>query len=105
MSRGITVSFEVRDMRIMKDTIKEMGLKFDEVTQEQIQIQRFRRPIVISSAGEGSISFDEEDRKTVCDIRKNYGVNYYRDRAIREGMDVEVKKQANGEVKIELFHG
>jgi len=100
MSNLISVSFEVRNMAIMKDTLKQMGLEATE-QNETLTIMRNRYPISIN-ASTGEISFDSDQRREVDQIKQTYMENFYRDRAIREGMKIHKEVKANGAIELYL---
>ena len=100
MSAKLCVQFEVRDMLIMRDTLKQLGHNFTEVSQERLEIQRSYNPIVIQ---DGSISFDSANQSEVNQIKQTYMVNYYKDQAIREGMQVKEEVNDNGEIVLNII--
>ena len=95
------MQFEVRDMLIMRDTLKQMGITFDQVDDECIQIGRSYHNIMINGH-DGTISYDDMNSSEVNKIKQTYMVNWYKDRAIREGMQVEQETKANGEIEIRI---
>ena len=95
----MSVSFEIHNMAIMKDTLTEMGIKFSE-KNEVLEIMKSRYPISINSTT-GEITFDSDQQQEVNKIKVSYMENFYRDRAIREGM--KVTKQINAQGEIELY--
>ena len=103
MSRKVCVNFEVRSMAIMKDTLKNMGINYDELGQDEVSIHKNYHNIQIN-AKTGNVSYDEMDSKTVNSIKQNYMVAWYKDKAIREGMQLREERQANGEVVLTLLH-
>ena len=48
MSRKVNVCFEVRNMLIMKDTLKQLGHVFTETQQDVLQIQASYMPTTIN---------------------------------------------------------
>jgi hypothetical protein len=103
MSRKVCVQFEVRDMLIMKDTLAQMGIKFNEIDQERIEIQRSYHPIAINSKT-GEISYDEMHGSDVNRIKQEYTVNFYKDKCIREGNQLKEERKANGEIVLHITH-
>lgn len=103
MSRKVEVMFEIRDMLIMKNTLKQLGHAFKEVNQDVVEIQRSYRSIEINSKT-GKISFDSDNSGEVDKIKQNYMVNFYRDKAIKEGMQIRQEVSANGEVILHVTH-
>jgi hypothetical protein len=102
MSRKVEVNFEVRDMLIIKDTLKQMGINFDEISQDQVSIGRSYHNITID-AKTGNISYDEANTGEVNKIKQTYMVNFYKDRAIREGMQIKEEVQTNGEIVLNII--
>lgn len=103
MSRKICVQFEIRDLLIMKDTLKQMGHDFVEKGQDIVQIQRSYHPIEFN-AHTGEVSYDEMNVSEVDKIKQQYMVNFYKDRAIKEGMQIRETKLANGEIELHLLN-
>jgi hypothetical protein len=83
----------------MKNTLAQLGHEFTE-QNEILNIMKTRYPISIN-ATTGQISFDSDQTLMVNKIKQTYSVNFFRDRAIKEGMKVQQEVLANGE--IELF--
>jgi hypothetical protein len=102
MSRKLCVQFEIRNMLIMKDTLKQMGLNYNELNQDAVEVHRGYAPISIN-AKSGEISYDNVDQSIVDSIKQTYTVNSYKDQAIREGMQLKEEHQANGEVHLTLL--
>jgi hypothetical protein len=103
MSRKLEVSFEIRDMLIMKETLKQLGHSFREINQDAIEIQRSYNNIRINSKT-GKISYDSDHSGEVDKIKQSYMVNFYRDKAIKEGMQIRQEVSANGEVILHVTH-
>ena len=89
-------------MLIMKDTLKQMGINYEELNAEEINIHRNYNPIAINSRT-GEISYDSADKHIVDDLKQNYMVNFYKDQAIREGMQLREERKANGEIHLTLL--
>lgn len=102
MSAEIKVQFEVRDMLIMKDTLKRLGYDYKEMGEHRVEIASHYRPIAIDS-NSGEISFDNVDQKKVDKIRQEYMVDFYRDKALREGCQFKQEVNAQGEVIINII--
>jgi len=103
MSEHICVQFEIRDMVILRDTLKELGYDFKNISEEVVEIQRPYHNICINGDN-GTISFDNVNTKEVNKLKQTYQLNYYRDQAIKEGMNMEVTQEANGEIVLNLLH-
>ena len=102
MSQKICVQFEVREALIMKDTIKELGYDFTEQKQDVLTIQASYMPITID-CNIGEIRCDSASSSTVNKIKQQYMINFYRDKAIKEGMQIQQETKANGEVIINMI--
>ena len=102
MSQNICVQFEVREALIMKDTLKELGYDFTEQNQDVLQIKASYMPITINCVA-GKISHDSASQSVVNKIKQQYMVNFYRDKAIKEGMQIQQETKANGEVIINFI--
>jgi len=103
MSQKICVQFEVRNMMIMKDTLKSMGIDYEEINQNTVRIGRSYQDITIDGA-KGTIKYDSASSHEVNNIKQNYQINFYKDKAIREGMQLKEERRANGEVALYLTH-
>ena len=101
MSRKICVQFEVKNMAIMKNTLKQIDVDFNEISDERLEIHRLYHPIVIDSKI-GNISYDEVNEKEVTNIKKEYTVNYYRDKCLREGNQLKIERRENGEIVLNV---
>lgn len=98
MSREIDVKCEVRDMGVMEATLDQLGYNYSR-SNTYIKVARQYHDIVIK---EGSISCDDMDSGLVDEIKQSYTVNFYREQAIREGMQFHQETLANGEIRIRL---
>ena len=98
MSLKIDVKFEVTNANVMRETLTEMGHKFTE-QNDIIKIQRSRYPIAIDMAS-GQISFDSDQKNEVNKIKQQYMINFYRDQAIQEGMNIRQEINAEGQIEI-----
>ena len=103
MSRKVCVQFEVRNMLIMKDTLKQMGINFNEMSEERLEIQRSYHPIAIDSKT-GEISYDEMHASDVNRIKQEYTVNFYKDKCIREGNQLKEERKTSGEIVLHITH-
>lgn len=101
MSAKITVKCEIRDMLIMKETLKELNYTFNEQSESVVSMSRPYQDIVID-ANEGTITLDDMDTSMVNDIKRQYTLNYYRDQAIKEGMQIREETMADGRIEIYL---
>lgn len=100
MSRKIEVAFEVRDMLIMKDTLKQMGIQFSEEGADRLRIAT-SYGITVSGT---KMNYDEVDQAQVNKIKQQYTVNFWRDKAIKEGMQLHEERNNKGEVILRLSH-
>jgi hypothetical protein len=103
MSREICINFEIRNMIIMKDTLKNMGINYTDLNDHQVQIKAQYRPIVIDSDA-GNIKFDDMSKKVVDSIKQTYALNWHKDQAIREGNVYREEKLANGQIILHVSH-
>lgn len=103
MSRDVSVDFEVRSIEIMKETLTAMRIGFKEQDEHRIKINKSFHDIVIDSET-GKISYDEMNKSEVNKICQRYMVNWYKDRAIREGNTIQEEVMANGEVHIHVLN-
>lgn len=101
MSREIRVDFEVKSMAIMKSTLDQMGITFREGNDHSLSVSRRYRDITVDNVT-GQIIYDEEDKKLIEDITQEYTVNFYKDKAIREGNKFREVRKANGEVELHI---
>jgi hypothetical protein len=103
MSRKLCINFEIRSTLIMKDTLKQMGIDYNELNADELEVRRNYSPIHMN-ARTGQINFDSDDTHMVDELKQNYMVNFYKDQAIREGMQLREERQANGEIHLTLLH-
>jgi hypothetical protein len=101
MSQKLCIQFEVREALIMKDTLKEMGYDFTEAKPDVLSLRATYAMTIDCNAG--SIRFDSGDTGTVNKIKQQYMINFYRDKAIKEGMQIQEETKANGEVIINMI--
>jgi len=101
MSRKVNVCFEVRNMLIMKDTLKQLGHDFTETQKDVLQIQASYMPTTINGIT-GQIEYDDSNTKTVNKIKQQYMANFYRDQAIKEGMQIQQEVSHSGEIILRL---
>ena len=99
MSRRVNVHFEVRDMLIMKETLKQMGINFNEISENVIETSN---PRIEINGDTSNMNYDSMDKKAAQNIKQEYMVEFYRDKAIREGNRLEKKVEANGEILLTL---
>ena len=101
MSREVHVNFAVKSLNIMKRTLNEMGIAYSELG-EILRITRNYHDIAID-AGRGSIGYDHVNEQEVNQIKQNYMINWYKNEAIKEGMQLRQERQANGAVVLTLL--
>jgi hypothetical protein len=104
MSTEVNVAFEVRDMAIMKDTLKEMGIDFNEIGKDILEIRRSYNNTVING-NTGKISYDADRKAEIDNIKQRYTVAFYKDRALKEGMQLQETVNEQGEVVLTLTQG
>ena len=99
MSRKVSVLFEIRDQLILKDTLKQMGHAFTEVNADVIEIRRSYHNIRFDSKT-GNVSYDDANTSEVNKIKQAYMINFYKDQAFNEGMQIRETVSANGEIEL-----
>lgn len=102
MSAEIMIQFEVRSMLIMKDTLTAMDINYQEVGTDIIEIERPYHNIKIDGET-GRISFDEIHQEDVNQICQTYQVNWYKDRAIKEGNKIREEVNAEGIITLHVL--
>jgi len=103
MSRKVVVQTEIRDMLILKDTLKQMGHNHSDVGTDIIEMRRSYHNIQFNTKT-GDISFDDAQTNEVNTIKQAYAVNFYKDRAIKEGNQIQEVKRASGEIEIHILN-
>ncbi len=102
MSKEVHVDCEIRSMTIMENTLNQMRISYNVKNADTFTITRPYHNIVINGK-KGKVSYDDMDKKYVEKILQNYTVNWYKDRAIREGNEIREEVQANGEIHIHVI--
>jgi hypothetical protein len=100
MSREVHVQFEVKSATIMKKTLTELGHAFEE-RGSTLHIGRRFHDIRIDTAT-GKISYDDMCKGEVNGIKQAYMVNFYKNEAIKEGMQLREERQANGDIVLTM---
>lgn len=103
MSRRVCVQFEVRNALIMKDTLKQMGIDYTENRTNVFQISDGYRGMTIN-AENNTMTYDNMNVKRANEIKQQYMRNYYKDQAIREGMQFKEEVNSKGEIILHLYH-
>jgi hypothetical protein len=103
MSRKVVVQTEIRDMLILKDTLKQMGHTFTETNAEIIEMRRSYNNIQFNTKT-GAASYDDAQTNEVNKIKQAYAVNFYRDQAIKEGNQIQEITRATGEIEIRILN-
>jgi|GEM_PF-2243196 len=103
MSRQIVAQSEIRDLRIAKDTLEQMGISYREASENILSIKRSYRDIVIN-CHLGQVSYDNMYQAEVNRIQQTYMANFFKDRAIREGNQCQQTVNENGEIVITITH-
>jgi hypothetical protein len=88
-------------MLIMRDTLKQMGIDYEEINQNHVRIGRRYQNIDIDGST-GQISYDSVSQGEVDSIKQTYQINFYKDKVIREGMQLREERHANGEVILHI---
>jgi len=102
MSEKIIIECEVRSMLIMKDTLEQMGFNYKELDDHRVQISQSYHNITIDS-NTGRISCDSANRREVNKITQEYMLNFFKDKAIKEGNKFREERLANGEVELHIL--
>jgi hypothetical protein len=89
-------------MLILKNTLKELGHNFNEISAETIEIQRSYYPIRFNT-NTGETSYDDMCTSEVNKVKQQYTVNIYKDRALKEGNQIQQTINANGEIEIRII--
>jgi hypothetical protein len=103
MSQKICVQSEIRDMLILKDTLNQLGHNFNEISAEVVEIKRSWNPISFNTST-GAVSYDNAHLNEVNQIKQTYMVNFYKNQAIQEGMNVTESVNASGEIELHITH-
>lgn len=99
MSAEYEIQFEVRSLGIMKDTLKEMNIQYNEIKAGILSIERPYHNIVINS-NTGEVSYDQENQRELDQITQNYQVAWFKDNCIREGKQFREVVTAAGHVEL-----
>jgi hypothetical protein len=91
-------------MAIMKDTLSQMGFNYQDLNESGIMIKDAKIRHGAVTITPETVRYDDMDEKIVNQIKQTYSVNFYRDRAIREGMQLKQEAQADGEIVLTLTH-
>jgi len=86
----------------MKKTLEQLGLQYQE-QGDRLSISRNYHNIDIDT-NSGNISYDDMDKRQVDTIKQEYQFNFWKNEAIKEGMNLQVEKKANGTVLLHLTH-
>lgn len=101
MSKTVHVNFAVTNTAILNKTLKQLchsHSKRGDSIFAKIGGYRDAEFNVKTS----QISFDDMDVKRVNAVKQAYTINFYKDQAIREGMQLVEEKAANGTVTLRL---
>lgn len=98
MSGKIIVRGELRDRKILKDTLEQMGLTFTENGSGPIQVQSHYGMTI----SETEINCDTVDRHTANEIKAQYQKNFQISQLALTGESYEVVETAD---KISIFVG
>ena len=86
MSAQITAKIEIRDMRILKDTLEKLNFKFKE-SNGQISINEGYRGIVFNG---DKVTFDSGQQHTIDNIKSQYALNFKKQELANLGLPFEV---------------
>ena len=101
MSTEIVVNAEIRSKTILMATLKEMGLHFQEIGQNEISIGGSYHATKINCET-GDIRFDDMNQNNVDKIIQNYMKEFWRDKAIQEGCQIEETVDSKGTIHMKL---
>lgn len=96
MSRDVKVQFSVTNMDVMKRTLTQMGIAFNESSESQLQISRKYHNIVFNQGAQTTC--DDMDQKFVNGIAQNYTLNCYKEKALKEGINLKEERLASGQI-------
>jgi len=85
----------------MKDTLEQLGFNYKELNDHTLQLNRSYHNITINS-NTGKISCDSANRHEVDKITQEYMVNFFKDKAIKEGNKYREERLANGEIELHI---
>lgn len=102
MSREIKVQFEIRSALIMRDTLEQMGINYEELQKDVFSIhERYHNTVI--DCENNTIKYDDMAKKNVDKVKQNYMVNWYKDKAIREGNQIKEEVTADGEILLHVY--
>lgn len=100
MSREVHVQFSVKSVAIMKTALTNLGVSYTE-QGDRLVVARNYHNIVIDTAAD-QISYDDMDKKRVDSIKQAYSIAFYKNEAIKEGMQLREEHHANGTVTLHV---
>lgn len=102
MSKEIHVSFEIHSMSILKKTLADLNINYDEESEKRIFIARQYHPIVFDQ-DTNEILCDDMDQIYVNEIKRIYTANAYKDKIIREGSRFQERVMTDGSIYINIL--
>ena len=100
MSRKICIQTEIRDKLILKDTLKEMGFDFTE-NRDVIEMNRAYHNLSINTES-GKVSYDDANAGEFNKITTQYTVNFYKDKALKEGNQLVQETTSDGKIVLRI---
>ena len=98
MSTKIVVQTEIREAAILRDTLTEMGINYNELNNE-VRLSQFSVPVIFNTET-GKVNYDSDQRSIVDDITQQYAANFIRDQYLKEGTSVKTEVDAMGQIHI-----
>ncbi len=103
MSRKVVVQFEVHSAEIMRDTLEELNIVFSENKAKTVFTIKHKYNNIEINSNTNQITHDDTGLKKVNKIKRTYAVNWYRDRAIKEGMQIREEVNAKGQIELHVY--
>ena len=98
MSTKIVVQSEIREMAILRDTLTDMGINYNELNNE-VRLQQYSVPVIFNMET-GQVNYDSDQRNLVEDITQKYAANFIRDQYLKEGTNVSQEVDSMGQIHI-----
>ena len=98
MSTKIVVQSEIREMAILRDTLTDMGINYNELNNE-VRLQQYSVPVIFNTET-GQVNYDSDQRNLVEDITQKYAAAWCKDQYLKEGTNVTQEVDALGQIHI-----
>ena len=105
MSAKVECIAEVRNITILKETLREQKIKFNE-NDNVVSISRNYNNMIFdfNDNKKNNVSYDSDDKEFVHSVMRNYQKNVVLDKAAKEGHTIEsCEETENGEIIIRAF--